>query len=81
MSATKTSTPPAVSAKKRSKRLLAYLLVVLVLIGGAAGALFFLHRLEVEDFKHLKEGYREIPATLKDQDYWKKLFTPDKRLK
>ncbi|MEK7466952.1 MAG: hypothetical protein AAB074_06000 [Planctomycetota bacterium] len=65
--------------KKRSRRLLAYLLVVLALILGAAGTLFYIQKLKIDDFKHLKDGFRDIPDTLKDKEYWKRLFIPDSR--
>ncbi len=63
--------------KKRSKRLLVYLLIVLALVLGAAGALFYMKKLTIEDFKRLKDGYQQIPDTLKDAEYWKKLFVPN----
>lgn len=61
---------------KRSRKLLVFLVIVLLLVLGAAGALFYLGKLSIEDFKHLKDGFKQVPDTLKDADYWKKLFLP-----
>lgn len=62
--------------KKRSKKFLVFLLIVLALVLGAGGALFYLEKLSIDDFKRLKDGFKQIPDTLKDAEYWKKLFLP-----
>lgn len=68
--------PEEAAPPKRSKKLLVFLIIVLLLVLGAGGALFYLGKLSIEDFKHLKDGFKQVPDTLKDADYWKKLFLP-----
>ncbi|MCC6738597.1 MAG: hypothetical protein IT452_06095 [Planctomycetia bacterium] len=74
--AAKTDGEQAEAPPKRSKKLLVFLLILLFLVLGAGGALFYLGKLSIEDFKHLKDGFKQVPDTLKDADYWKKLFLP-----